>query len=94
MDVVYFCLVSDILAVHVPAEMSPACETHECVLERINTVEELLRIFYDICHSDPRWSQKIRPMIAVSSDGSKGFRRRVSQVFWWGFFFFLTIQAW
>lgn len=56
MGIAYFYLTSDVFSAWVPRVMSPTCKTNECVIETANKVEELICIYYDIYHSDPRES--------------------------------------
>ena len=51
MDVVCFYLVPSMLAARTAAEISPTCKICERALETTNTVEELLRICYNIYDS-------------------------------------------
>ena len=80
MNVVYFCLVSDIFTACIPVSMSSTCKTDEHFLEKRNKVEELTLICYDIYYSDPRISQKNFLVITVSLNGDGGFRNGVSPV--------------
>ena len=81
------------LAARDPVAMSPTWKKDEHELEVTETVEELMRIWYDIYNSDPKGSQKNRPVTTASSDGTKGFRRGVGEVFDEEFPYFLWFKC-